>query len=245
MAADGECNIDELARRAGTTVRNVRLYQERGLLPKPRREGRAAYYGEHHLHRLQLVRRLMDRGYSMASIRELTQAWDARQDLGDVLGLEDALARPYSEEGPRWMSADEVAGLFPSTDPDGDRARAIELGLLVPDGDGYVVPSVRFLEAGAGLVASGVPVAAVLDVGALIVRSTSELAAAFVDMFVEHVWQPFEDAGEPADDAPRIAEAINRVRPLAVKAVVAALEQAMQERHDDSLMLEVTEADTA
>src|SRR5215213_3456335 len=86
MAADEpEFNIDELARRGGTTVRNVRLYQERGLLPKPRRQGRAAYYGAHHLHRLQLVLRLMDRGYSLAAIREVTAAWDSQQDLGDLL----------------------------------------------------------------------------------------------------------------------------------------------------------------
>ena len=43
--------IDDLARAAGTTVRNVRAYQERGLLPPPRREGRVALYGDAHLAR--------------------------------------------------------------------------------------------------------------------------------------------------------------------------------------------------
>jgi DNA-binding transcriptional MerR regulator len=32
--------IDELAQRAGTTSRNIRAYQERGLLPPVRVEGR-------------------------------------------------------------------------------------------------------------------------------------------------------------------------------------------------------------
>ena len=238
---DGECNIDELARRCGTTVRNVRLYQERGLLPKPRRQGRAAFYGPHHQQRLQLVLRLLDRGYSLASIRELTDAWDREEDLGDVLGLEDALARPYADEEPRRISFEELAEAIPSDDAEVTLPRAIELGVLVPDGDGFVVPSPAIFDAGAELVATGVPVAVVLDLAALMRRTTDELAEAFIGMFLEHVWAPFEAAGEPAEDAPRIAEAINRTRPLAVKAVVAALQRAMQERHDEALMMDTPE----
>ena len=41
-----EYRIDDLAREAGTTVRNVRVYQDRGLLPPPRREGRAGIYSD-------------------------------------------------------------------------------------------------------------------------------------------------------------------------------------------------------
>ncbi|MDT7598572.1 MAG: hypothetical protein QOK26_649, partial [Pseudonocardiales bacterium] len=41
-----EYRIDELARFAGTTSRNVRAYQERGLLPPPRKEGRVGIYTE-------------------------------------------------------------------------------------------------------------------------------------------------------------------------------------------------------
>src|SRR3954471_18150654 len=47
-------SIDELARAGGSSVRNVRLYQERGLLPKPRRHGRRALYDKTHLDRLKL-----------------------------------------------------------------------------------------------------------------------------------------------------------------------------------------------
>ena len=47
--------IDELARAAGTTVRNVRVYQDRGLLPPPERRGRLGLYGPDHLRRLRLV----------------------------------------------------------------------------------------------------------------------------------------------------------------------------------------------
>ena len=39
--AGREFTIDELARVAGTTVRNVRAYQDRALLAPPERRGRA------------------------------------------------------------------------------------------------------------------------------------------------------------------------------------------------------------
>jgi len=233
-----EFGVDELARRAGTPVRNVRLYQERELLPRPRRQGRHAFYGEHHLHRLQLVLRLMGRGYSMSAIKELTQAWDAEKDLAGVLGLHDALAAPFVEEEPGRVGAEELLAMFPSEDSARDLARAIDLGLVVPDGDGFSVPSPAFLQAGAELVATGVPVSTVLDIAEQIQRATASLAGAFVDMFLEHIWKPFEEAGEPPEQQAAVAEVVNRQRRQATKAVVAALGQALQARVDDALMMD-------
>ena len=79
--------VDELARAAGTTVRNVRVYQDRGLLPPPERRGRVGLYGPDHLRRLRLVLRMLERGYPLAAIRELVEAWEEQRDLGSVLGL--------------------------------------------------------------------------------------------------------------------------------------------------------------
>ena len=50
-----EYRIDDLARAAGTTSRNVRAYQERGLLPPPEKRGRVGIYGDAHLERLEQV----------------------------------------------------------------------------------------------------------------------------------------------------------------------------------------------
>ena len=63
--------IDELARVSGVTVRNIRYYQDRGMLPPPSREGRVALYGETHLARLRLITRLLERHYTTANIVEL------------------------------------------------------------------------------------------------------------------------------------------------------------------------------
>ena len=67
-AVPEEFTVDELAARAQMTVRNVRAYAGRGLIDAPRLEGRTGYYTLEHLQRLQLIRQLIDRGYTLAAV---------------------------------------------------------------------------------------------------------------------------------------------------------------------------------
>jgi len=57
---DGTYKLDELAREAGTSSRTVRYYVQRGLLPAPQFKGRDTVYGDEHLLRLRVIRRLQD-----------------------------------------------------------------------------------------------------------------------------------------------------------------------------------------
>ncbi|WP_051022203.1 MerR family transcriptional regulator [Nocardia pneumoniae] len=98
MAADSEFTIDELARAADTTVRSVRVYHERGLLPSPEVRGRIGYYGSDHLNRLQTISRLLGRGMKLNGIRELLEAWDRGDGLADVLGVKEAAATAAASE---------------------------------------------------------------------------------------------------------------------------------------------------
>src|SRR3954451_24247895 len=127
VAAD-ELDIDELARRAGMTVRTVRMYQERGLLPAPERRGRKATYGAEHLTRLRLVQRLADRGYSLAAVKDLTDAWDAQHGLAHVLGLEAAGVEPATVEPPRRLTAEELDEMFPGDEDLTELDRAMRMG---------------------------------------------------------------------------------------------------------------------
>ena len=54
---DDEFLIDGLAAHVGMTVRNVRAYAGRGILPPPRLEGRTGYYGREHVQRLGRILR--------------------------------------------------------------------------------------------------------------------------------------------------------------------------------------------
>jgi len=232
-ADNEEFSIDELARRAGSNVRNVRLYQERGLLPPPRRVGRSNWYGAEHLARLNLILAMLGKGYPLAAIRELLEAWQGQRSLADILGFEEMVSAPFVEEEPRHYTADEIVELFPGDEPDDVERmldRAAKLELLIPDGDGFLAPIPSLVEAGAQLVADGVPVSAVLDVAQSVNHTADKLAKTFVDMFVRHVWEPFVRDGMPPERLPLITDALERQRPLATKAVVPALAQALQRR---------------
>ena len=88
VAASGEYRIEELARLAGTTTRNIRVYRDRGLLHPPLRVGRIALFNDTHLTRLRLITSMLDRGYNIAHVHEMLSAWEQGKDVGDMLGLE-------------------------------------------------------------------------------------------------------------------------------------------------------------
>ena len=245
-----EWTIDALAQVAGTTVRNVRVYQDRGLLDPPRRRGRVGIYSDDHLARLRLVLRLLERGYPMAAIKELIDAWEGAQGLEGVLGFEQALRQPYSDEQPERFTVEEIATMFPGN-VEYLVARVLKAGMLEIDGDGFVTQTPGLLRAGAQLVADGVPVDVVTDIGIAVWETSRQLAERFVDAFVRWVWEPFADADMPPDQWPRIIAALETERGLVTTAVSSALGDAMRQATETAiaqrgaLLSSTAEPDTA
>ena len=228
-ASSPRMTIDELARRAGCTTRNIRNHQTAGLLPPPTLVGRVGHYDDGHLARLRLIAQLQEQGYSLAGIASLIRAWEEGHSLADVLGFEQALTAPWSDEEPELVSPAEMFRLFPeiATRPD-LILRGVELGLVEPEGTMVRLPSPRLVRAGAELVAVGVPLAAALDEIAALRDDLERVASRLVRMFEEHVWKPFADAGLPADPLPRFTDALQRTLPLAAATVEAVLAHAME-----------------
>ena len=227
-AGVGRMTIDELARRAGTTTRNVRALQERRLLPPPERQGRVGWYGDGHLARLRLIDHLAGRGFSQAAIRELLDAWQAGHGIREVLGLEEALAA-LDDPDPVVLTADELAERFGGPDP-GAVARAVDLGLLEPVDGGFLVTAPEVVDIGARLVALGVPLAAVLEETARLRHDVDRVAGRFVGLFVEHVV-----AGAGGDDLPGLAAKVTEARPLAARAVERLLARALSRHLADAV----------
>ena len=73
--------IDDLARAGDLTVDTIRYYRREGLLPAPQRRGRSNWYGPEHLERLERIKELQDRRFSLAAIRALLT--HDRRDLVD------------------------------------------------------------------------------------------------------------------------------------------------------------------
>lgn len=222
-----EYRIDDLARAAGTTVRTVRAYQERGLLPPPRLAGRVGYYDEAHLARLRLIAQLLEQGFSLQLIGRVLRDWQGGRNLADVLGLEAALVAPWSDETAEPVSAERLVELF------GPEAlhlagRAVQLGLLEPDGEGFRAPSPRLLAAGAELVAAGIPLPAVLDLSEALVQDVEQIARRLIDAVSAHLVPDRPGWAENDEQLRELAAVIRRLRPLAAVAVEAELARAMQ-----------------
>ncbi|PQA42771.1 MerR family transcriptional regulator, partial [Amnimonas aquatica] len=138
-----EFTIDELAQAAQMTVRNVRAYQDRGLIPPPEIRGRTGIYSDAHLARLRVIGPLLARGYSLSNISELIEAWEKGHDLRQLLGLEQAITTPWAEEVPAYYELSELMTLFQRQMTPETLARAVQLNLIQVDGARFKVPSPR------------------------------------------------------------------------------------------------------
>src|SRR5690349_23579251 len=125
VAASGEYRIDDLARLAGTTTRNIRVYRDRGLLHPPLRVGRLALFNDTHLTRLRLITSLLDRGYNIAHVHEMLSAWEQGKGVGELLGLESAIVGSWATEKPERMSVADARSLL---DDDPGFERLVALG---------------------------------------------------------------------------------------------------------------------
>lgn len=227
----GEYRINDLARESGIPVRNIRLYQERRILPPPVRRGRVGWYSEAHLARLRLIARLLDRGYSLAHIGELISAWERGRDLADVLGLEAALTSPWSDEPQTVMSAMELQKLFGRQEERGTLDRAIAAGMLRPDGTRFRVVSPQLLDIAVQLLQAGFPLSVVMKVAEDSMHDIERVAERYVSLVKGTITASLSPGEEPAeiDDPAAAAELVQRLRPLARKSVDAMLAMAMED----------------
>ncbi|SCK35649.1 DNA-binding transcriptional regulator, MerR family [Streptomyces sp. AmelKG-D3] len=211
--ADGrehrEYRMEELAEEAGITVRTLRFYRERGLIPPPRREGRIAWYDDHHLARLRTIAALLERGHTLNGIADLAATFESGRDVAEVLGLGEP-----TEETPVRLTPEQLADYFEGEVTPENLATALDLGYLATDGDEIVHISRRLLEVSAQLVREGVPLATVLSSGRRVREHADALAEIFVRVLHAHAQET-----EPA-----------QLRPLARAVVDAELSMALDRR---------------
>ena len=234
-----DMTVDELARRAGMTVRNVRAHQSRGLLQSPEVRGRTGYYGSHHLARLELVKELQAEGFNLEAIRRIIE--NAPQASSqEALDFTRALTDAFSEEQPEIVTAEELA------EPWGEDAspemveKVVKLGFVRDLGDGrYEVRSPRLRKASEELITLGVPLETAIEVLRTLQRHSASVAKAYAKLFVDNVWRPFESAGDGPQDWSEVNEALERLRPLAAQSLLAAFQLVMAETVESTLEREL------
>jgi DNA-binding transcriptional MerR regulator len=229
--AKDEMTIRELAERTGMTVRNIRAHQTRGLLPPPVVRGRTGYYNDEHVARIALTREMQADGLNLEAIRRVLESGEG--SAAEIFDFTRALRAPFEDEAPEIVEAAELENLWGGTggEPNPELMRRSEkLGILraLPDGRVEVI-SPRLLRAALALAELGVGPEGAIATAEKLRRHADGVARAFVDLFVKEVWQPFDRAGRPEVEWPKVREALDRMRPLASDALLAVFQIAMGE----------------
>ncbi|MGX1778630.1 MerR family transcriptional regulator [Nocardia brasiliensis] len=225
--------IDELARETGIASRNIRAYQERGLLHAPRRSGRVAHYDDTHVTRLRMITSMLERGYTLAHIDEMLAAWHEGKDLAGILGLE--LVRPWAADKPAVMS---LAGVTELAGDSNGLARLVADGLVELRETDALVHRPLLVQAIAETRNYGMSIDTVLAVHEQVAPLLDKVAAILVDAGSAHVAATKVAAGSDLFNEDAMTDFVAmlvRIRALASDSVRATLESAIERRIEASL----------
>jgi DNA-binding transcriptional MerR regulator len=227
--ADGKMTIGELAQRTGMTIRNIRAHQTRGLLPPPEVQGRTGYYTEEHVARIELTREMQAEGLNLEAIRRVLESTGGSSK--EMVDFARAVRAPFEDETPEIFGPADFAESWQTKTIDEKLLRKAEkLGVLRVLADGNIeVISPRLHRAASRMIEFGVSPAAAVALAAKLHEHADAVARAYVDLFTEQIWEPFDKAGRPEDDWHKVIEALEGLRPLASDALLAMFQITMGE----------------
>jgi DNA-binding transcriptional MerR regulator len=221
-----QLTIERLAAESGMSVRNIRAHQARGLLSPPEVRMRVGYYGPEHVSQLRLIRDLQNDGFNLGGIKRLLE--DTEGTAERLLRFKEALSASAPSERSETITLRELAQRFRVSAEDAPEvlAEARRLGVIVPTGpDQYEVPSPSLLAVAEEVVARWVSLQSALAVLDEIDRHLDSVSRSFVDVFLEEVWKPFQQADMPPERWPEIEQAVQRLRPIAAEALITIFQQ--------------------
>lgn len=183
--------IDELSGLSGVPSRTIRFYQSSGVLPKPEKRGRVAYYSPHHVERLELIGQLQDRGLRMRAIRELVEKLDGGGVvLEEWLGLEDQMSRAWIDDGAQIVSREDLLKRLGPRRA-GVIAELVRAKFIEPQGEDYLVNSPAMLTIAATLEQAGVHVDVTAGAMSILRRHLAAAASEVAEHFVTHAGEGF------------------------------------------------------
>jgi DNA-binding transcriptional MerR regulator len=189
--------------------------------------GRIAVFNDTHLTRLRLITSMLDRGYTIAHVREMLSAWEEGKNLGDVLGLETAIVGTWTTEKPQTMSLREAQRLID------DRlafVRLVKSQLIRVDGATATITRPKLIEAFTEIRGYGISMGKLIDLHERIVPLVDQISDMLVRTGAEHVADRIKP-GEPLPADTEIAELITmlvRFRTQAVASVTATLASSIE-----------------
>ncbi|GGZ20911.1 MerR family transcriptional regulator [Streptomyces nitrosporeus] len=222
--------VDELAARAGVTVRTVRFYSTRGLLPPPvigpRRVG---HYGPAHLSRLALIEELQHQGMTLAAIERYLEQLPPDLSAQD-LAIHRALVASWAPDAAEDLERAELerrAGRALSG-PDLDRLAA--MGVLEhPAGDGPYRVDVGLLRLGVELL--DVPIAheTILAARTVLMEHTRSAAHELTRLFRDEVWNPYRERESDPEHVKAMKSLSAHMQPMVLQALLTAFQRSLKE----------------
>jgi DNA-binding transcriptional MerR regulator len=233
-APGNDLTIDDLAREVGLSVRNLRSHQARGLLPPPEVRKRVGYYGPEHVARVRLIQELQAEGMKLEGIKRLLDASGASGE--GLLRVKHAAEAFGDGERTEILTIDELREKFGRSDDEPKLIeRAVKLGLLARLGDDmFEVTSPSLLAAAEEVVVRGITLPHALELLGSLNRHSRSVSERLVRMFVEDVWKPFAATGGPDERWEEIADAMDRLRPLAEEALLVVFRQALRDEVEET-----------
>ncbi|WP_229707023.1 MerR family transcriptional regulator [Nocardioides deserti] len=217
--------LDELTSRVGMSVRNVRFYTTKGLVPPPIRRGRSGYYTPDHVARLELVRELQGHGFTLAAIEKYLAGIPDDAAPEDI-ALHRAMLAPWQADVPVEMSRAELERRAGRSLADDDLATLEALGIVRRSRRGRFEVAATQLQVGLGLVDLGIPTEAAVAAAQVYTAHGRQIAQELNELFKTLVWPAYKEAGAPPE---RIQQVVERLKPLSIASLVAAYEAAMDE----------------
>jgi DNA-binding transcriptional MerR regulator len=229
--AGGQLTVDELAARGGVTVRTVRFYSTRGLLPPPaigpRRIGR---YGHEHLARLALIEELQHQGMTLSAIERYLRQLPPDLSAHD-LAIHRALVASWVPEGAAQMTHERLerrAGRA-LTGHDLDRLAAMEV--LARTGDrGVFRVDPGLLPLGLRLLDVPISLEAILAARTVVLEHTRSAARELSRLFRDEVWEPPEEGEQPDPERPAQMRSLSaHMQPMVIQALLTAFQRSMKQ----------------
>ena len=218
-------SLEELSRRTGLSIRNIRFYTTRGLVPAPIRKGRSGYYSSDHLARLELVRELQAHGFTLAAIERYVAKIPADASP-ETIALHRTLLAPWMAELPETLTRRELVKRAGRALSDEDLDTLNALGIVFPTKQGRYQVALAHLSVGVSLLDLGMPTDAALAAQDIFLAHGRAIADELTELFRTKVWPAYVEGGATPD---QIREVVERFKPVTVAALVAAYESAVNE----------------
>ncbi|WP_406730508.1 MerR family transcriptional regulator [Streptomyces sp. NBC_01794] len=225
--------VDELAARAGVTVRTIRFYSTRGLLPPPAiGPRRVGHYGPSHLSRLALIEELQHQGMTLAAIERYLEQLPpdlSAHDLAIHRALVASWAPDSAEEATR-ADLERRAGRTLS-EQDIDRLAAmgaLERADVSAGSDAYRLDP-GLLRLGVQLL--DVPIAheTILAARTVLLEHTRSAARELTRLFRDEVWNPYREREPDPEQVAAMKSLSAHMQPMVVQALVTAFQRSLKE----------------